>query len=144
MTGEPKLGADTHLGPLDRFPQSVFKTVQTASLCYLERPTPASGSSASSSTWKMTDEPRLGADTHLDPPNRVPPTVWTTMETASPCYLERQTERKPKNNFPAVYGRQTRSPSTAEPPPASPRAVAGKARWPGPPCSRLEVRRPSV
>ena len=91
MTGEPKLGADTHMDPLNRLPQTVLKTVKTASLCYLERPTPASTSSAHSTTWKMTDDSKLGADTHLDPLNRVPQTVWKTDKTASLCFLERPT-----------------------------------------------------
>ena len=42
MTGESKLGADTHMDPLNRVPQTVFKKVKTATLCYLEQPTPVS------------------------------------------------------------------------------------------------------
>ena len=110
MTGEPKLGADTRVVPLNPLPQTVVKTVKTASLCYLERPTPASSSSGHTTTRKRTDESKLGADTHLDPLNLVPQTVWKTVKTASLCYLGRQTERKRKNHFPAVYGGQTRSP----------------------------------
>jgi len=110
MTGEPKLGADTQFVPLNRVPQTVLKTVKTAKLCYLERPTPASTSSAHSTTCKMTQDSKLGADTHLGPLIRVPQTVWKTIKTASLCYLERHTERKRKNNFPAVYTGQTRSP----------------------------------
>ena len=42
MANEPKLGADTRTDPLHRLPQSVLKSVKTARLCYLERPTPVS------------------------------------------------------------------------------------------------------
>ena len=88
MSKDLKLGADTHIDPLNRLPQTVLKTVKTAGLCYLERPTPASTSSAHSTTWKMTDDSKLGADTNLDPLNPVPQTVFKTDKTASLCYLE--------------------------------------------------------
>ena len=42
MANQPKLGADTRMDPLHRLPQSVLKSVKTARLCYLERPTPVS------------------------------------------------------------------------------------------------------
>ena len=40
---DSKFGADTHLDPLSRLLQSVWKSVKTARLCYLERPTPEKG-----------------------------------------------------------------------------------------------------
>ena len=44
MANQPKLGADTRMDPLHRLLQSVLKSVKTARLCYLERPTPVSTS----------------------------------------------------------------------------------------------------
>jgi len=91
MSDDSKLGADTHMDPLNRVVQTVFKTVKTASLCYLERPTPVSTSSAHSTTCKMSQDSKLGANTHFDPLNRVVETVFKTVKTASLCYLERPT-----------------------------------------------------